>query len=267
MPVRHRRRKTGGALCAALLAGIALTSSAHAALVLDKTRVIVTQTDGKSSFNVSNSAKRPVLVQTWVEPGEASIANVTHASPVRPATPFIVDPPMVRLDGEDTRALQVWFTHTPYTLPENQESQFWLNVLEIPAEETLPEDTIDQSRQNRLDITIMTRIKLFYRPKKLADYQASDAEKLHFTIRRDAQKQAWLGLHNPAPVYQNLDKLVVQHIDGEKSHAVALDAPMLAPFSEQHIPLPSTLPVADKMRITFTTIGDRGELLQAEQVL
>jgi len=97
--------------CVALPAGMLLAGlcavTAHAGMRLDRTRVIVTQTGGSAVVQASNPDQTPVLLQVWVEPGEDAVrrdatANVT--SP-RTATPFIVDPPVLRLDAA---ALHAW---------------------------------------------------------------------------------------------------------------------------------------------------------------
>ncbi|PJI52023.1 molecular chaperone EcpD, partial [Methylobacterium radiotolerans] len=56
--------------------------------------------------------------------------------------------------------------HTGEPMPQDKESVFWLNVLEIPPK--------DKANQNLLQMAFRSRIKLFYRPAGLKG-KAEDA--------------------------------------------------------------------------------------------
>jgi len=178
--------------------------------------------------------------------------------------PFIVDPPVVRLDPEQTRALQIWFTQPPETLPKDRESQFWLHVLEIPAiEETNPEQ--EKQQENRLDISILTRIKVFYRPQALADYRPHNPDdRLTFTVETDEQGQPWLRIHNPAPIHQTLDKLVLHQ--GDEETVIPDAVRMLPPFGQTRIKSPSAINVADAS-LDVSTLDDHGKKIDYRQTI
>jgi len=252
-----------------LLAGLCAVT-AHAGMRLDRTRVIVTQTGGSAVVQASNPDQTPVLLQVWVEPGEDAVrrdatANVT--SP-RTATPFIVDPPVLRLDAQAAQALRVWLTDPPQTLPQDRESQFWLSVLEVPAEDSHDDGGAvvgTQGGGNRLELTVLTQIKLFYRPAMLADYQRSDEDRLRFSLEGDAQGLYCLVIKNPAPIHQSLDALNLrQH---GMANPMRLDAPMIAPFGKKKIQLPQNFVPARDLRANFVTLNDQGERIHDEQKL
>jgi len=258
----HRR----GMLPALLLAGAAACANlpTHAAVQLDRTRVVVTQANARATVNASNADQRPVLLQVWVEPGanNGGIAATPYGT-TPAATPFLLDPPVLLLQARETRALQVWMTEAPETLPKDRESQFWLNVLEVPAQEHTDGDA--QTPQNsRLDINILTKIKVFYRPQALHDYVPhSSADRLQFALERNAH-QPVLTIRNPAPIHQSLDSLILHQ--GEKDTPVALDAVMLVPFGNVQIPLPSNIPAtAEKLWIKSATLDDNGNLIADAQ--
>jgi fimbrial chaperone protein len=73
-------------------------------------------------------------------------------------------------------------------LPQDRETLFWMNVKAIPS--------MDKSKlsDNTLQLAIISRIKLYYRPAKLALPPDQAAEKLRF--RRGA---GTLTLINPTP--------------------------------------------------------------------
>lgn len=74
-------------------------------------------------------------------------------SPDTSTAPFIVTPPINRVDPGKGQTLQISFTGKQ--LPSDKESVFWLNVLEVPARNSAKKD------DNFLQIAFRTRIKLF----------------------------------------------------------------------------------------------------------
>ena len=63
-------------------------------------------------------------------------------------------------------------------LPQDRESVFWLNILEVPAKaKDVNED------QSKLNIAFRTRIKLFYRPNDLPGTATQAMENLHWSIK------------------------------------------------------------------------------------
>lgn len=120
---------------------------AQAGVVVGGTRLIYDGAKKESSINVSNPDKNVYLIQSWVDGGE------TDAGVKASKTPFIVTPPLFRLDGNQQNILRV--VRAGGDLPENKESLFWLNIKSIPSTE---------KRQNTLQIAVKTRIKLIFRP-------------------------------------------------------------------------------------------------------
>jgi len=248
------------------LAGVvAMLPAAHAAVQLDRTRVVLKQSDAKATVTASNLDTLPVLLQVWVEPGDDSLRATAYGTPPAP-TPFLVDPPVLRLEPDDARALQVWLTEAPEHLPTDRESQFWLNVLEIPAE-AADGDAAQASQGARLDINILTRIKLFYRPEALKGYVPhTSTDRLQFALERQRQNPPRLTIQNPAPIHQSLDKLSLHQ--GAQEHSVSLDGAMVAPFGQLQIPLPPETPVATAgLWIKVVTIDDNGSLIEDAQDL
>jgi len=257
-----------------LTLGMTVTTIAHAAVQLERTRVLITQKDGSASINASNTAKQPVLLQVWVEEGEAArgkIAGVQVAARPDAQVPFIVDPPVLRLNPGESRALQVWLSQKNNKLPEDRESQFWLNVLEVPAVE-INEDGQTEQTGNRLDISIVTRIKVLWRPEKLMrpNYQWTGKDDLWLALEKDDNNQYWLVLNNPSPFHLSVDKLTVYEGDrkAEKKDKTEIPAPvqalMLLPFGKQKIRLANAPAKPETVHAVIVYIGDWGELLEME---
>jgi len=247
--------------------------SIHAAMQLDRTRLIVHQAQGRAVIHAQNQDARPLLLQVWVDHGEGALAD--GAAPAPPTTPFIVDPPVLRLEPGQTRAVQVLMVDDPARLPADRESLYWLNVLEVPATMTVASDSdarastpdlpaTDPVSPNRLHFSFQSRLKLFYRPEALAGYTNTDtlarAQRLRFTRVRDGDGRLWLRIDNPAPIHQSLATLTVQ---GDDASPVTLDAPMLAPYAHVRLTLPLAVSsVSAALRLRFATLGDDGHLIE-----
>jgi len=223
----------------------------QAAMTLGQTRIIVSDAQQTAQMPVRSDARTPVLLQIWVdEEGEAD-----HP-PAMTDIPFVIDPPVVRLEPGQTRSVRILLTKVPHGLPQDRESLYWFNVLEMAAQ---PEGS---DTENRVDVTILSRLKLFYRPGELARVryrvnQSSDVAPLQFRLARDDDR-LWLVTTNPAPIHQTLARLA---LDG-----TALDAVMLAPFATARQPVPA--PVSNPSpRLTFATIDDDGNLDARDAVL
>jgi len=250
----------------ALQATVLLGCAAQAlAMQLDRTRLIIQEADGHAIIQAHSENALPLLLQAWIDSGQTDRPDAASALS---DVPFMTAPPVARLDPGTSRAIQVWLTHAPETLPAERESLYWLNVLQIPA--TASGEVGAPSR--RLHVSVQTRLKLFYRPRALAHYDAAALapnDRLHFALERDAAGLAWLRVHNPAPIHQTLATLTLHLPDAA---AISLDASMLAPLEERRLPLPQAaidigLREVTTARIVFAVIDDDGNVIEDEQAL
>ncbi|WP_242487835.1 fimbrial biogenesis chaperone [Pseudomonas sp. TH31] len=139
----------------------------------------------------------PYLIQSWVE--STSDAATQKA-------PFIITPPLFRLDAGQENVLRI--IRSGGTFPENKESVFWVNIKSIPATE--------KSDTNQLQISVKTRIKLFYRPLGLSG-SASDAYKSLKFSRSGNQLQ----VNNPTPYHVSFYRVSVGKAEIENAGMVA----------------------------------------------
>ena len=205
-----------------LLTACLFTLSVNAGITVGGTRLIYNGEENEASISVINSKNSiPYLIQSWIELEENSPAKV----------PFIVTPPLFRLDGEHENTLRIIYTGEQM-LPQDRESLFWLNVKSIPS--------MEKSDHNQLLIAVKTRMKLFYRPAKLATDNVNDAWKnLHYERSGDR-----IVISNPTPYYVSLFSLKVG------SQAIE-HPPMIAPFGTAHI-------TAAGRDVTWKAINDFG---------
>lgn len=175
-----------------------------ASAVISGTRVIYPSDKKDVSVSVKNNGERPILLQNWIDTGNH------NQSPDTLKVPFILTPPINRVDAGKGQTLRI--SYTGAALPTDRESVFWLNVLEIPQKNAIAEET------NALQVAFRSRIKLFFRPGGLQG-NANDAAKAVFcTVAGNGVE-----VRNPTPYYINFVNLTS---DGKK-----VESPMMAPYS------------------------------------
>ncbi len=137
-------------LIATVMLGTLSAQSAFAAIALDRTRVIYDGGQQSISLNISNENKQlPYLAQGWIEDAEGN--KITN--------PLMVLPPVQRIEPGAKSQVKIQGLPAAKNLPQDRESLFYFNLREIPPRSEKP---------NTLQIALQTRVKLFYRPKALA---------------------------------------------------------------------------------------------------
>lgn len=226
------------AIGAALLAACAALPVAHANVLIGGTRVVLPAKDGEVTVRLSNDSERPALVQAWIDRGDPK------ATPDTVDTPFLVTPPMFRMEPKRDQSLRILYTKEP--MPADRESLFWLNVLEIPPK---PAEK-DAANSNYLQFALRSRIKLFFRPQGLAGDPLKAPAQLVF---RAAPGQ--LIVRNPTPYHITLAKLAV--VDAGQSFDA--ETGMVEPFGELRLRVPQLAKAAGAgAAISFSTINDYG---------
>lgn len=216
--------------CALLMgAWVAIVSSSvQAAVSLPTTRVVFDGSRPDVSFMLGNDgpAERVTL---WVDEGDP------NQPPERSNAPFAVTPPLVRVEPNSHRAVRIARLASA-KLPDDRESMFWLNVRGI-AEANAKPTLGDQ----RMAITIRSRIKLFYRPQGLAGDPAQAADALRWRWQQEgADGTATLVISNPTPWHVSLNALQGQ---GQGQDWLAqLPAGTIAPLSETRLQLRGITP-------------------------
>lgn len=209
----------------ALLISAALTASfsnAYAGVIIGGTRVIFDGGKKEASISINNADSVPYLIQSWVDMPEG---NANKA-------PFIVTPPLYRLDGGQQNIERILLSGS---LPQDKESLFWLNIKAIPSA---------SKQENSLQIAVKTRIKLIYRPSGLKGTTPEEqANKL--TWSRSGNK---LMVTNPTRYVINFNEISV----GDKK----LDeVSWVAPGATAVFSLPAG---ANGNHISFKVINDYG---------
>jgi len=239
----------------------------QAAMTLGQTRVIVTAADKNAVVQVHNRDNALVLLQLWIDDrneddSHNSTSFVSHVRAMAPATvvsPFIVEPPVMRLAAGQSQSARVSMAKTLAGLPTDRESLYWFNALAVPAHR------VDDQAGDHVGGGVLTRLKLFYRPAALAGIRHRESQNniaaLRFELIRDELGWHWLRIHNPAPIHQSLARLTLVTQGAAKS----LETPMVAPFASTRVRLPGA--PRNPARLAFATLDDDGNLIQAEAAL
>jgi P pilus assembly chaperone PapD len=166
----------------ALMGGI-LAQHAHAAIALDRTRVIFSGDQKSMSLNVTNkNPQLPYLAQGWIEDAKGNKIK----------EPFTVLPPVQRIEAGKSSQVKVQALSGVAGLPQDRESVYYFNLREIPPKSTKP---------NTLQLALQTRVKLFYRPNGLAiDSNATPVQE-KLTLTRQGGKYI---VNNPTPYFVTL---------------------------------------------------------------
>ncbi|MET3075984.1 MULTISPECIES: fimbrial biogenesis chaperone [Pantoea] len=183
----------------ALLWATLMSGQALASIVITGTRVIYHQDDKEVSVQLKNVGASPVLIQSWVDNGDA------NATPENIQTPYIITPPVNRVDAGKGQTLRLSLSNSG-AFAHDRESVSWLNVLEIPAK------TKDKAELNTLQMAFRTRIKLFYRPAGLKGDANEAVKSLNWSVSNGQLKAS-----NPTPYNVSLVTVTVngRTIDGE----------------------------------------------------
>lgn len=141
-----------------VVGGLLLTTcmnTASANVVIGGTRVVYPASEREITIRLDNAGDEPALVQSWVDSGNPeSRADQANA-------PFLLMPPVARISPKRSQTLRMTYNQDP--LPQDVESVFWLNVLDVPP---VPKN-IDS---NFIQVAYRSRIKIFFRPEGLKGY-------------------------------------------------------------------------------------------------
>lgn len=231
------------ALGAAVLALCLAMTPAHASVVIGGTRVVFPAQQGEVTVRLSNESDHPALVEAWIDTGNP------NSTPDSVSTPFLITPPLFRMDPHKDQSLRILFTQGSQPLPTDRESLFWLNVLEIPPKPSGPQ----YAGSNYLQFAIRSRLKLFYRPADLPDDALKAPDKL--TFKAAAGQGATLEVHNPTPYYVTISNLSL----GTDNKPSPETNGMVAPFGDLRLSPKGLLQApAAGTPVVFVTVNDYG---------
>jgi chaperone protein EcpD len=224
------------------LFSLALAPPAVAGVVVNGTRVVYPAAKREVTITLQNPSQLPSLVQAWLDSGDV------NSKPGDSKVPFVLTPPLFRLDPAKEQSLRLVYTHDP--LPQDRESLFWLNVLDIP-----PRAAANPDLPNQLELAFKHRMKVFFRPVGLAGSAADAPAKLTWKLVAKNGKLTGIEARNPTAYHVSLTQLIAT-LGG---HAVAIKADMVDPFASRSFDLsdPSPAP-GGALSVEYWFINDFG---------
>ncbi len=221
---------------AGLTACMFTSLSAHAAIVLEGTRIVHDAGKGRDvTLRSTNRGDQSALTQVWIDNGDS------HARPEDVQTPFRLTPSEPRLiKANEGQAWRITYAPRPSEapLPANRESLFYFNLLDIPPKPS------QEGGGNLLQFAVRSRIKLFHRPAGLPGRAVDAAGSLTWRYQDQA-----LQIDNPSAYHVTLGSVTLD--DGAK-----LDGDMVVPGGRVTLALPAAQPMPTA--VTFTWLDDYG---------
>ncbi|EIP0083096.1 fimbria/pilus periplasmic chaperone [Salmonella enterica subsp. enterica serovar Ridge] len=207
-------------------------STANAGVVIYGTRIIYPAEKNEVLVQLMNQGGRSSLVQSWIDDGDTSLP------PEKIKVPFLLTPPVAKVAGDSGQQIKI--KKMPSMLPNNKESLFYLNVLDIPP------NNPNSTGKNVLKFAMQNRIKLFYRPKGIAPVNRGTFQKL--SMKRTASSYS---IQNDTA---NWVTIIEVKVNGVKINNESI---MLAPLSSADVALKS----ANANQYKMTIIDDHGNYI------
>lgn len=200
---------------------------------LGATRVIYPSTGKSVRLSVSNDADHPFLVKSTVLDETQKVA-----------APFVVTPPLFRLDGGQRNDLTI--TRTGGNFPDDRESINWLCVQSIPPQADSAWAGGDRDKVTAsVQVVPSSCIKLFVRPAAVKGKPVDVADKVSWSVSGKT-----ITATNPTPFYMNISQA---SFNGKP---LKMAKSYIPPLSEEKYLLPGN---EVKGTVKWSVIGDYGE--------
>ncbi|MGR3908676.1 fimbria/pilus periplasmic chaperone [Burkholderia sp. SR8] len=232
------------AVACACIALACFVQQAAASVIISGTRVIYPAGDREITVKMDNTGKQPALVQAWIDAGDIK------SRPGTVKVPFVLMPPVFRVDPAKGQTVRIVYTGDP--LPQDKESVFWLNVLDIPPK------VEESTSTTALQLAFRSRIKLFFRPVGLdGDGAVAAAKTIEWSIvPADDGKGRVLRATNPSAFNVTVLNARVEH-DGRLF--TTKDGAMVAPGGSLTFAFDAPLPdLPAGAKLGYSTINDFG---------
>lgn len=218
-----------------------LTTQALANVVIQGTRVVYPSNQKAISIQLTNEGELPSLVQSWLDHGDEKSSPDSVSSQV----PFVLTPPVTRIEPRKGQSLRV--VYTGEALPQDRESIFYLNVLDIP-----PKPTGQIAEENYLQMAIRSRIKFFFRPAGLSMTTQDAYQAVQWSATPNGVKA-----DNQTPYYISYNRV---RVDGQNSQEIG----MVAPYSSKEFVVSGA---SSGKKVEWSLINDYGGYHTGESTL
>lgn len=221
-----------GLILSIILMMVSLSVEASGGIALGATRVIYPADARQTSLAITNSNKQErYLINAWIENDRGQKEKT-----------FAVTPPLFVSEPDSENTLRIIYAGPP--LATDRESLFFMNVKAIPSV-----NKANLEGKNVLQLAILSRIKLFVRPKNLAMQPEEALSQLKFERAGNHLK-----VSNASPYYITLVNL---QLGGQK-----LENLMIAPKNSAQ----QVLPAGVSGTLSWQSVNDYGAITPARRV-
>ncbi len=224
-----------------LLSALLGPSFAMASVQVAGTRFVYPAQEREITVGLTNNGGQPALVQTWLDKGNPA------STPGAEKLPFVIVPPLMRIEPGKGQTLRIAYTGAG-DVPKDQESVYWLNVLEVPPK------SAQAAGENAMQIAFRSRLKVFLRPANLPGNPEKAAEQVTWEVVPATQGYA-LRAHNKAPYNVSFSEVALK-IGGQRF--ANIDGGMVGPKGSFDFPLKGLTSKAAKGEIEGQWISDYG---------
>jgi len=225
------------------------TLAAQAGVQVRGTRIVYEEARGETTALVRYLGGGPAMLQIWM------VDAVTGDEQV----PFIVTPVVSRMEPGQEQMVRI--LRTREGLPQDRESLFYFNVLEVPPEPT----ALIANNEPFLQLTMQGQFKFFYRPRGLKLPPDRAAGLLRFSgAPPAADGRLQVRVQNPSPYHVTFAevKLHPPGSTGAPLMQLAADVTpgerMVAPGGELLLRLDGTSALPAGAELEIVTINDLG---------
>lgn len=141
-----------------------------ASVVVEATRIVYGAGALQREVQITNEDNFPNVVQVWVDSGDPESRPDAHDDR------FFITPPVFRMEPKSGQSLRLRYLEND--LPQDRESLFYLNVLQVPPVSS------DQQDNNKVLVMIRNRLKLFYRPETIHADPATAGDAIEFQLEK-----------------------------------------------------------------------------------
>lgn len=219
---------------------MSVSVASNASVTLSGTRAVYPGDAREITVDMTNQNDTPALMQAWLDSGDPAVA------PGVEELPFIITPPLTRIEPKEGQTLRIAFTGEP--LPKDKESVYWLNVLEIPAKKK------DVEGKNVMRMAFRSRIKLFYRPVGLHGTIYDAAKAITWSMVKDADRYV-LRATNDSPYHASISGVKLESAGKEYNNK---NGGMISPMASKDYPLTDSPGPLKSGTITFRWLNDFG---------
>lgn len=230
---------------------------AQAAVELGRTRLVISEGDPSAQSSVmrlKNPTQGPVLVQSWVED------FTPQPAPVAADKALFVSPPLMRIEPGNQGFVRV-VPRAVADLPRDRESIFYLHIHGIPQSESA-------EGKSQLMVSVVSQLKVFYRPKGLAGTPAAAVDGLKWVLAKDADGGRVLRVSNDAAYAVSIATNVRLRNAAGEERTVPVNANTFPPRSQSEFPIPAEVAaLAGDEAVLFGYLDDLGTFHEVEAKL